>query len=128
MEQQNASMFHHPNGVDHSQIDYFLIAKSATTDCLLNVLDMARNSSDHNPPIMNPFNYCGITITMVLCNVLKMIIKQQIGPILIPSQNSMKTGFMAGSSPLLASLMLQEARNEAINYKLPLYTAFLDAK
>ena len=80
------------------------------------------------PPITKPQNHRGITVTLVLCKVVEVILRNLISPGLQLSQHHLQRGFTRGVSPLYAAFIVQELQNEAMDNHRPLYVAYLDAK
>ncbi len=76
----------------------------------------------------NPYNHRGITILDIFCKLYEKLMKPEMDHILLPTQNKQQWGFTEDTSPLLASIMLQEQIYEAIEQKKPLYITFLDVK
>ena len=64
----------------------------------------------------------------VLCKLIDSIIKARIVEQLDSTQSSLQRGFTAGTSPLNAALILEEARRESKDKKKPFILVLLDAK
>ena len=77
---------------------------------------------------LNAKYYRGITVLPVLCKLIDSIIKARIVEQLDSTQSSLKRGFTAGTSPLNAALILEEARRESKDQKKPFIMVLLDAK
>ena len=80
------------------------------------------------PPITNPQNHRGITITMVICKIIEIVIKTSVTDTLNQTQHYLQRGFTEGVSPIYAAFLVHELQNEAFDLKLPLYVGYLDAK
>ena len=72
--------------------------------------------------------YRGITVLPVFCKLIDSINKAAIVEQLDSTQSSLQRGFTAGTSPLNAALILEEARRESKDQKKPFILLLLDAK
>ncbi len=91
-------------------------------------LGLLSSVSKNKPPVTNPFNHRGITVTMVILKVIEEILKEDCVPTLWSHQNLLQRGFSSGVPPLLASYILQETISEYHTQGKTVYVAYLDAK
>ena len=75
-----------------------------------------------------PTSYRGITVTPLIGKIIESVIKEEIEPILNPTQHPMQRGFTEDTSPLMAALLITEAINEAKDRGEGLYLSTLDAE
>ena len=76
----------------------------------------------------NPVNYRGITVTPVILKILEHILSEMHNKILHKTQSNLQKGFTAGSSSIVAALILSECIYEAKNTKATLFITTLDAQ
>ena len=72
--------------------------------------------------------YRGITVLPVLNKILENIIKLRIQPQIMKMQNPCQRGFIANTSPLNASFIIEELKRNAKDEKTPVIIVLLDAK
>ena len=73
-------------------------------------------------------NYRGITITPTLSKIIETILKFRINGNILSVQNPLQRGFTENSTPLMASLILEEFERENKDRKTPTIIGMLDAK
>jgi len=78
--------------------------------------------------LKDPNNYRGITVTPVLGKILEVIILDQVKLNTKHQINPLQRGFTEGTSPNHAALIVTECINEALDKKVPLALATLDAE
>ena len=76
----------------------------------------------------NPVNYRGITVTPVILKILEHILSERHNKSLHKTQSKLQKGFTAGSSSMVAALILSECIYEAKNTKSTLFITILDAQ
>ena len=117
--------------------EHFKLSIGALEKFLLDILDYMVRQSRISPilkecilsPILkkgdksNPSNYRGIAVTPVILKILEHVLNKRHNQILLDSQSRLQQGFIAGSSPLGAALILTECINEAKNKREPLFVA-----
>lgn len=72
--------------------------------------------------------YRGITVLPVLCKIIEAILKTRIQTKIENTQCTLQRGFTSGTSPLNASLILEECYREAKDLKRTMTLVLLDAK
>ena len=97
------------------------IPSQLKTGILTPVLKKGKNKTQ-------PTSYRGITVTPLIGKVIESIIKEEIEPVLNPTQHQMQRGFTEDTSPLMAALLITEAINEAKDRGEGLYLSTLDAE
>ena len=75
-----------------------------------------------------PTNYRGITVISVLGKILESILKEELVPVITRKQSKFQRGFTKSTSPLNASLIMQEMILDSQQANKTLYVAYLDAK
>ncbi len=79
----------------------------------------------NKPPIVEPSNHRGITVTVVLAKVVE---KLMLRASYMLTQSPYQRGFTEEVSPLQASWLVQQAISDANHRCQPIHVAFLDAK
>ena len=97
------------------------IPSQLKTGILTPVLKKGKNKTQ-------PTSYRGITVTPLIGKIIESIIKEEIEPVLNPTQHQMQRGFTEDTSPLMAALLITEAINEAKDRGEGLYLSTLDAE
>ena len=76
----------------------------------------------------NPANYRSITVTPVILKILEHILSERHNKVLHKTQSNLQKGFNAGSSSMVAALILSECIYEAKNMKSTLFITTLDGQ
>ncbi len=79
----------------------------------------------NKPPIVEPTNHRGITVTVVLAKVVERLMLRASYTL---TQSPYQRGFTEEVSPLQASWLVQQAISDANHRAKPVYVAYLDAK
>ena len=73
-------------------------------------------------------NYRGITVISILTNILDLVIRKRIKPLILEKQNNLQRGFTENASPMNTALILEEYIRDRQDLQMSAYIAFLDAK
>lgn len=83
-----------------------------------------KNKGDKN----NSANYRGITVMPVISKIMETILRERIAPNVIAAQNPAQRGFTKNTSPMNASLLVEEMYRDVLNTRQSSELVLLDAK
>jgi hypothetical protein len=88
------------------------------------VTPIFKNNGDKN----NSTNYRGITVMPAISKIMETILRERIAPIIIAAQNPVQRGLTKNTSPMNASLLVEEMYRDEQNTRQSSEVVLLDGK